>query len=487
MALQPPPIWQVCDYYSLLTTPGFLLSCLCARAASHLQSYSYAAMGSTTIRNVLGLLKSEKVKERQEGITELRSFFAHHHAVETVDASGKGEAWCVIFSALFMTVKKEKEAYMKKGDASSPVVKHRLAEAASAVRWLVERSVTRMNGKAMKRILHPLTMAIVDRGELFTPIALQYAKAIRCILSYPPHLEHVGEDAWVTLLELSLNVVLGDNVERSLEEIDPFAGEESNLGSDLEDSGEDDMATPRPSTSRKRKVVTTRRERRTPLSASPAPRTHFVTQEQVEFMSLIVLLLRSPSAPLLSPPPTHPCLSTALFNRLGHILQTYPGDSSIHHDYLLALTAALSHVSLNDSITVTSFSREVWDGLLSMWGTKNQRMKQDLVIVLQTLFPFYTAEPLDPTASLEVDYAKGISRLWHLLSGEADSRWGVDGLVLDRLRLEVREVGTNEEPPLPFVGSTYRYGWQFDSDQALAWAILELRPSCTAKVITLPS
>lgn len=444
-------------------------------------------MGSTTIKNVLGLLKSEKVKDRQEGFAALQTFFAHASAVDNVDASGRGDAWVIIFGAVFNAVEKEKEAYAKKGDASSAAVKRRLADAASTVRWLVERSVMRMNGKVAKPVLSQLTKDIVDGNELLAPVALQYAKAIRCVLSYTPHLERLGEKAWVSLLQLSLNVVLGDRVKRNLKESDTFIEEKEGLlaGSDMEDSGEDGMPTPGPSSSRKRKVPTIKREtRRTPFSASPAPSRHPVTQEQVEFMSLIVLLLRSPSAPLLSPPPEYSHVPLALFSRLLRVLQTYPGDSSIHHDYLLALTAALSHVALNDCAIVTMYARGAWDGLLNMWGTKNQRMKQELVIVLQTLFPYYTAEPLDPTALPKVDYAKGVSRLWHLLSGEADSRWGVDGLILDRLRLEVRESRTDEAQPHPFVGSTYRFGWQFDSGHALAWTILELLSNCTAKVVS---
>lgn len=442
-------------------------------------------MGSATIKGVLDLLRGEKVKDRQEGFVALQTFFADDSAVDNVDTSGKGDAWLVIFSAVFSAVEKEKQAYAKKGDASSATVKRRLADAASAVRSLVERSVLRMNGKVVKAVLSQLSKHVIDGNELLAPVALQYAKAIRSVLSYTPHLERLGEKMWTSLLQLSLNVVLGDRVKRSLEETDMFIqeNEDAQAGSSGEDAGDDDMSTPGPSSSRKRKVSAIQQHaRRTPFSASPAPSTHPVTQEQVEFMSLVVLLLRSPSAPLLSPPLEYSHVPTALFNRLVRILQTYPGDSSIHHDYLLALSAALSHVALNDCVIVTMYAREAWDGLLNMWGTKNQRMKQDLVIVLQTLFPYYTAEPLDPTAVPEMDCAKGVSRLWHLLSREADSRWGVDGLNLDRLRLEVREIRADATPPQPFVGSTYRFGWQFDSGHALAWMILELQSSCTAKV-----
>ncbi|KZT65045.1 hypothetical protein DAEQUDRAFT_677538 [Daedalea quercina L-15889] len=443
---------------------------------------------SATIKNVLDLLRSEKVKDRQEGIAALHTVFAHESAILKVDAQCDGKAWIVIFQALFNAVVKEKEAYAKKGDASSPAVKRRLADAASAVRWLVERSVKRMNSKVVKAVFAHFEKYIIYRGELFIPVALQYVKAIRCILSYVPHLEHLAEEKWITFVEMSLNVILGDRVKKSLgEEEDTFAEEREDIvlaESGMEDSGEDSaLSIPGPSSPRKRRLPSATQIRRTPFSASPAPSTHPVTQEQVEFMSLLVLLLQSSSAPLLSP--QHPYLPSALFNRLARILQTYPGDSSLHHDYLLALSAALSHVALNDSATVTAFAYETWDALLSMWGTKNQRMKQDLVLVLQTLFPYFTVEPVDEMTIVNADYADGVAKLLHLLSGEADSRWGVDGLSLDRLRLAVRQLGVDGDSPQPFVGSTFQYGWQFDPGQALAWTILELQADCTAKLYKL--
>ncbi|TFY62114.1 hypothetical protein EVJ58_g4067 [Rhodofomes roseus] len=445
-------------------------------------------MSAANLRAVLDLLKSDHVKKRQEGLSSLYTMFARESAILRVDEQGDGKAWTIIYQALFNAMVKEKDAYAKKGDASSAAVKRRLTDAASAVRWLIERSVTRMNGKVVNPVLAHLTKFIIYRGELFTPVALQYVKAIRCILSYTPHLEHLVETTWIALLEMSLNVVLEDRVRKKLDEKDDaFADDREDslpLGSGMDDSGED--STPSvlgPSSTRKRKLPATTQARRTPFSGSPAPTSHSVTQEQVEFMSLLVLLLHSSSTPLLST--EHRYLPAALFQKLARILQKYPGDSSLHHDYLLALSAALSHVALNDYATVTRFAREAWDGLLHMWGTKNQRTKQDLVIVLQTLFPYYTAEPIDPTIINNVDYTIGVAKLWQLLSGEADSRWGVDGLGLDRLRLEVRKPGEDDDSPGSFVGSTFRYGWQFDSGQALTWTILALQAECTAKLYRL--
>ena len=58
-------------------------------------------------------------------------------------------------------------------------------------------------------------------------------------------------------------------------------------------------------------------------------------------------------------------------------------------------------------------------------------MKEDLVVILRVLFPYFTYA-LD-----EGDCDDGLLRLWRLLGGEAQSRWGVDSLSMDSLRFEV--------------------------------------------------
>jgi hypothetical protein len=76
---------------------------------------------------------------------------------------------------------------------------------------------------------------------------------------------------------------------------------------------------------------------------------------------------------------------------------------------------------------------------------------------------------------------EGIRKLWRLLEGEAESRWGADGLSFDSLRLEVALGGELNNLSV-FVARTFRAGWHFDSEQALAWGILELQADCAEKV-----
>lgn len=302
------------------------------------------------------------------------------------------------------------------------------------------------------------------------------------------------------IVQIGWNVVLGDPVRTSLED-DTEENAES-LGAEDDDDiymddNEPDEDEDEPMTSTSTQPLKRRR------GLSPAPRASSSKSqaksksqsqpsqkrslqppslEQIEYASLLAILLRFPAAPLLSP--TMPYLGSSILRRLHRFIEVYPADTSMHHDYILSVSATLSHLALNKKRDVTTFARGAWDGLVGLWGTKNKRMKEGLVGVLRVLFPFYTATDDEYSSngpSSKFNCSDGIGKLWYLLDGEAESRWGVEGLLLDSLRLEVAE--DREDDRGAFVMNTFRAGWHFDRSQALAWAILELQTDCAEKVV----
>lgn len=233
-------------------------------------------------------------------------------------------------------------------------------------------------------------------------------------------------------------------------------------------------STPRPSSSKRPANTVPRSSQR---KASNAP-----SLEQIECTALLATMLRFSGAPWLSP--SYPLLASSLLDRFRRFLQIYPTDTTMHHDYILSLSAALSQLSLNKKQDVTLFSHSAWNGLTELWGTKNKRMKEGLVGVLHVLLPFYiTNDEFTSNSSIKFDCSEGIGRLFYLLSGEAESRWGVDGLSLDSIRLEIIHPSDYEQRThKAFQKNTFNSGWNFDSSQAFAWAILQLQADCAYTV-----
>jgi serine-protein kinase ATM len=328
---------------------------------------------------------------------------------------------------------------------------------------------------------------MVDKDELRAPVALDYINTLMCIVSRQAHMDHLEDDLWVRMMELGFNVVLGDSLRRPLDEEDEE--EETGIASratmededmDQDEDDDDDDELPSTSTllsSKKRRRPTPRATTSKSQSKSkPKPKLPRQTSpEQRAFTTLLAFLLRAPSAPLLSP--AYPHLPTAILSRLHRFLSIYPTDTSLHEDYLIALSATLSHLSLNKKRDVENFALGAWDGLVGLWGTKTKRLKEGLVSVLRVLFPFVTADRENPS------WGQGVGKLWRLLDGEAESRWGVDGMSFECLRLEVQRDGDTDGRDA-FVKKTFRAGWHFDAAQALAWAILELQADCAEKVTT---
>ncbi|RDB20837.1 Serine/threonine-protein kinase TEL1 [Hypsizygus marmoreus] len=458
----------------------------------------------SNLKAVLEKLRSEKAKDRQEGLSSIRSVFSQDRVIANFHIDSEGvsnpRAWLIVFQALFQAVLNEIRAITKKATTksagSTAMAQKRLADAASVVRWLTEKTAHFMNKRVTKALLDHILQITVHQSELFNLVALDYAKALRCLVSFTPHLEHMEDETWIRVVEIGFNNVLGDPMKATFDDdaaVSTLEADDSDLFmEDAPDSDDFDETDALPSGSRKR----SRRE----TSVAPGPsvsaqrrnirnaRRTSVTLEQLEFMSIISILLRSSSSPILS---THyQYLPSSILLRLQRFLDLYTSDTSLLYDYIVALSSTLSHLALNKTRDVQKFAYTSWDGLVGLWGTKNKRIKEGLVAVLRVLFPFVTIENVAFRENgTSFDCVDGISRLSHLLDGEADLRGGMDGLTLDSLRLELCDRQAHQHSQTQgknaFIASTFRWGWNFGSTQALAWAILELQADCIGKLFQL--
>ena len=460
-------------------------------------------MKNKNMNDVIKSLGSEKVKDRQEGLAVIREVFSQDGAVEsfaTENGKVQHEHFLLVFQAIFRVVGKEKDAatWVSK-NVSTAAAFRRLSDAASALRWLVERTVHLMNSNVATTCIRHVTKVLYESQGIFEAVALDYSKALRCILGYTPHLDHLKEGLWLSIVGLAFNVVLGDPLKRELIDEDELEVADG-VDSDMYVDDTEDMEGPSTSAKGKKRsrrdatplpILSPRRAKR--LAKWKKNVVVSVTLEQVELISVLRLLLSAPNAPLLpvdgnaSDEDKEPDVAAAILLRLQRFLETYPADSSLLRDYIAILSAVLDNLSFNKVSAVQNFARSTWDGLIGLWGTKDKTMKEGLLVVLRQLFPFITSSPISEQKLSNFDCAEGIGRLWHLLDGEAENRWGVDGLSLDALRLEI--VRSNNDISAPggiFVAKTFQAGWNFDAGQALSWAILELQADCAAKVVVLP-
>ncbi|KDQ11887.1 hypothetical protein BOTBODRAFT_162335 [Botryobasidium botryosum FD-172 SS1] len=412
----------------------------------------------------LDQLNSSKVLERQRGLDALREDLGRRDAMESVDERGDGGAWLEIFQAVFAVVVAEQRSYVQKGaQNATAAATRRLGNAASTLRWLTERSMLFLNRKVVTALNKHIIEMIVYKNKLLAPVATDYSSTLHAVLSYPPHLDNVDSDVWIEMVSLSFGVILDENLD-------------SDLATDGESNDEDDN-TPedddyqRKSGTAKRIISYSSRSIRSPAPSTSRHTT--VSNEQIRFSSILLLLLRSARAPYLSA--QHPELPKKILDKLYRFFVVFPSETSAHLDAVQSINAVLSHLELNAKVAVTSFGIKMWQPLVELLGTKNKVVKEGVVLALRTLFPFVTHKDAEEDV---LDQLVGLGKRI-----EEDSERKILGaLDLDCLRLEVRNPWDKRRP---FETDIIRSGERFDSIHALRWATLELHADAIAKASQL--
>ncbi|KIP03419.1 hypothetical protein PHLGIDRAFT_77596 [Phlebiopsis gigantea 11061_1 CR5-6] len=432
-----------------------------------------------TLGQITDLLASDKIRERQEGLQAIEETFADHRKVERVDNRG----WKVIFTAIFVAFGKEKQAATKKGTLAAPATSGpgatatgRLKETSKVLRALVARSVKKLAKKTTVVVLKHLCDNLKYHGALFQPVAHDYLRTIEILLQWKPHLDHLEPETWISLLELCLNILLDDSLKTRLRDRvtdDPREPSPSEVsgGEDGDGSNDEEISG---SPSKKRRRGDSRVSSHPPRSTSKTESVKFVTIEKVAAADILAILLQSPSCPLQSL--ALPTLPAAILNRFQRLFLAYP-KGSLHPPLLSALSTVLSHCILNSSQAVIHFSRNTWSSLAKLW-VGGRDLREPLAIIIRMLLPFLT---LHDERLPEFDVSGSLMKLWVPWTKELGDPKKLDLISLECIRLQLRELDT----PSAFVARTFRFGWEFDARQAYAWALLELRADCAAKLYSL--
>ncbi|KAF5387310.1 hypothetical protein D9757_005776 [Collybiopsis confluens] len=433
------------------------------------------------LERALDLLRSTKIKERQEGIVYLKNIFSQpleatrYHRTQIRDKRVKAEQiWAPILNGLETCIRSEKTA-VTTAKKSSDSAEKRLSEAAGVYRTLITHTITLLPRKLVVSVWEFLHKGMRRRKELHSAVALHFIRALECVASHAAHLIRLEdenyEQSWLNVLELGFNIVLRKPLTTQIFDVEPSSPDNSEMFEDDDSLAMETYEENQASPDKKRK-----RDGLTPIEAGPSqPRQSLgpISSEQVAAMSLLSVLLSSNSAPILR---IRDC-SSAILRSLKSFLDLYHSDTSLHHDFLRATLSTLRHLSLNRRNEVVEFARSTWDQLLDLWGTKNKVLKEVLVSILRLLFPYFTATDVDPVT------LAGLSKMWNLMSGGVEKKWAVEPLSLETIRLEAAiDNDDASQSQKAFKAKTFCAGPQFEVGHALTWAILELQADCAARL-----
>ncbi|WWD21232.1 hypothetical protein CI109_105716 [Kwoniella shandongensis] len=413
------------------------------------------------LQSALRLYSSDKIKDRSQGLEQIREIFSNRENLaifqETASKEG-GAGWIAFYQCLFQVVVMEKKAVVKRG--ASTQADKRLADSISLVRWMTERTVHLLSRKPFIALFTHLTQMLVFASQIFPPAALDYAKALRSLLLYTPHLENLDQGSWKVLMGICWAAVLGDEVR-----VDDDWEDEDQLDDmdQVSKRSNDDFTTTQagPSTGRSRTTI---------------------SQANSELITLIPILLSSTAAPLLPPLPTKEAtvapverVGLAVLLKIHCFFHQFSAETSAHLAILRSLNIVLAELELSCRDDFLSAGLKLFPQLVSLWGTRNKAIREQVVISLRMLLPFVTHRTLGGSKQAPM-VRETLEQLMDALSKETISKSGVEPMDLNVLRLNSLDGGFGRGP---FELRSLSAGFEFSHEHSMTWAVLELyRDSC---------
>ena len=293
------------------------------------------------------------------------------------------------------------------------------------MRWMAERSVHLLSRKPFIALVTHMSHLVVYSSAIFPPAALDYAKALRTLLSYPPHLDNLDQTSWKVLMGICWSAILGD----------PVA-----IEGGWEDEMEEEVdGTPGPGPSTQ--------------AAFSARGRSSVTQATNELAMLIPILLSSSNAPILPPfPPSdgsyeyEPSIGFSICHKIQRFFATYPAETSSHLAVLRSLNLILETLELNCLRDFVAAGHKILPYLVDLWLAKSKGIREQVLVAIRTLLPWLTLETsrqADSASTMRVAF----ERLLECLPKETTLRWGFEPLDLGVVRLALCEKGKAKAAP----------------------------------------
>ncbi|UZJ51746.1 hypothetical protein CBS101457_001066 [Exobasidium rhododendri] len=379
-----------------------------------------------SLQEAVRLISSDKAKERAEGIEQYKDIFQDQTVLSDISRDDDdGRRWLRTLQALFNCVVNDKSACIKRGSwvDAAPIALRRLKDSAQVVQWMIEKTHTYYAQPVLFAAFSHLTQMLSYGGQLFEPIAVDYLKALRTLLSYQPHIEHLDHKSWKEATSLCFNILLHDDL---IEELD---------GCILENLFNEDGDCLRASQRVSRLL-------------------------DAEVASCLQILITAPNAPLVG----QGRLGVYILAKFSTFLLNSISDTTAHLPTLQGLNHVLAELEINESASLTAFAVRVWPSLIGLWATKSRQLKEQVLISFRILLPF-----LDN----KVEYVDKVASLHKKILEEPEQRFAMQPLALTSIEL----CSSSYEDAFQY--DILRAGRDFNSSDAHTWLALELAADCS--------
>ncbi|KAF2216646.1 hypothetical protein CERZMDRAFT_33248, partial [Cercospora zeae-maydis SCOH1-5] len=153
-------------------------------------------------------IQANTVTKRQKGLADLKHILRHNKDNSRLRNLDDGD-FNKIFGPLYQIALDGQTSLLNaKTTSTRTTAANRLSDIAGALRMSVEAGVRVLKGKTIKTVLDHVTgcLFLID-GNLCEALALDYAKTVRAILSYQPHVEQMTTRNWDKLAKFCGSVI----------------------------------------------------------------------------------------------------------------------------------------------------------------------------------------------------------------------------------------------------------------------------------------
>nr|ODO03836.1 hypothetical protein L204_00175 [Cryptococcus depauperatus CBS 7855] len=412
------------------------------------------------LHSALSLYSSTKIKDRVQGLQKVKDIFSNRENLLVFQAAAAkegGAAWVAVFQCLFRVVSLEKSLVLKKETNAQA---GRLSQAIQLVRLVAEQTVHLIARKPFMTLLTHMRQQLVFSSRIFAPALLDYSKAIRKLLTYPPHLESMDRHSWLSLMSICFSVILGDEVvpDDRMDEEDPL-----NVSMEIQRLEREEKAE-------------------TPSYSHKPP----ISQENSDLVQIIPILLCSTQSPLLPPTLNNgDSLKPGQKNGLGILLKIrrffamYSQVTTYHLPLLKALNIVLVEMELNCRDMFVFASNKLFPHLVTLWAAperdRDRRIPEQVAIAVKITFPYVTHKTLlDGNQSTVI--RESVEKLIEVLPRETVMSRGLEPLDMQNLRL--RTLMEEDITCQPFETLSFSAGFHFTAEQAFTWVCLEVYRDC---------
>ncbi|MCJ1418869.1 Serine/threonine-protein kinase tel1 [Xylographa parallela] len=150
-------------------------------------------MSGITLNTALERIKSTRVKERTDGLADLKHILEQNRRNPRLQELND-DGFHTLFETLFRLTLSEKSNSAKSSGRTKSQSDGRLSACASLLRLAVKIGVRTIRKKTVRALIDHITQTLPSSEDQYhEPLLGDYVKALRIILEYQPHLEHLSK------------------------------------------------------------------------------------------------------------------------------------------------------------------------------------------------------------------------------------------------------------------------------------------------------